>query len=75
MTIPEVDDGPLLVHRRGRVVEHRALRERVDELGDVGVARVAPEKAHAFFSERDHEHAAGHACENPKENGVTKIKK
>ena len=41
-------------------------------LMDVWVARVAPDLAHGFFSELDHEHAAGHGCDAFKENGVTK---
>ena len=41
-------------------------------LMDAWVARVNPEHAHSFFSELDHEHAAGHACPHKKENGVTK---
>ena len=39
---------------------------------DVWVARVNPEHAHSFFSELDHEHAAGHACESYGKKGVTK---
>ena len=40
---------------------------------DVWVARVAPEKAHAFFSQLDHEHAATHDCPGAnKEGGVTR---
>ena len=42
-------------------------------LMDVWVARVAPEKAHAFFSQLDHEHAATHDCPGAnKEGGVTR---
>ena len=42
-------------------------------LMDVWVARVAPEKARAFFSQLDHEHAATHDCPGAnKEGGVTR---